>query len=78
MVLVYRQAPDLEILVLHRAAEGPDFEGDWAWTAPARARFPAEPPGECAARELHEEAGIDGVPVRMEGVGSQGSAGEHV
>jgi 8-oxo-dGTP pyrophosphatase MutT (NUDIX family) len=69
MVLVYRQAPELEILVLHRAAVGPDFEGDWAWTAPAGARFPAEPPGECAARELREVAGIGAVPVRMDGVG---------
>ncbi len=58
-VLVYRRAPELQVLLLHRAANGPDYEGDWAWTPPAGARFPAEPIDECAARELHEEAGLD-------------------
>ena len=25
----------VELLLLHRNAKGPDFEGDWAWTGPA-------------------------------------------
>ncbi len=58
-IVVYRRTPDLEVLLLHRAAEGPDHEGGWAWTPPAGARFPAEPIDDCAARELHEEIGVD-------------------
>ena len=61
-VVVVRRSPDLEVLLLHRAAAAPDFDGDWAWTPPAGARFPAEPIDECAARELHEEAGLDVQP----------------
>jgi len=45
-------------LLLHRAHEGPDYEGDWAWTPPAGSRFPGEPIGTCAARELEEETGL--------------------
>ncbi len=63
MVVVYRRRPALEVLVLHRAGLGED--GDWAWTPPSGARFPAEPAGECAARELHEETGLDASPVRL-------------
>jgi 8-oxo-dGTP pyrophosphatase MutT (NUDIX family) len=48
-----------ELLVLHRAHEGPDFDGDWAWTPPAGARRPDEAIDDCAARELREEAGLD-------------------
>ena len=65
-VIVYRRTPQLEVLLLHRAAEGPDYEGDWAWTPPAGARFPAEPIDDCAARELHEEIGLDFVPELVE------------
>jgi RimJ/RimL family protein N-acetyltransferase/8-oxo-dGTP pyrophosphatase MutT (NUDIX family) len=58
----------LEVLVLHRAGLGET--GDWAWTPPSGARFPAEPPEECAARELQEETGLEGAPVRVSGAGS--------
>lgn len=55
--VVYRRAPGLEVLVLHRAGAASD--GDWAWTPPGGARFPAEPIEHCAVRELHEEAGLE-------------------
>ena len=48
-----------EVLLLHRAHEGPDYEGDWAWTPPSGARQPGESPEECARRELREEAGLE-------------------
>lgn len=59
-VVVYRtaqQAP--EVLLLHRAHEGPDFEGDWAWTPPSGARYPGEGILDCAERELREETGLE-------------------
>jgi len=56
-VVVYRRAPAIEVLVLHRT--GAATKGDWAWTPPGGARFPAEPVEQCAARELHEEVGLD-------------------
>lgn len=65
-VVVFRRAPDLQVLLLHRAAVEPDFDGDWAWTPPAGARFPAEPIDECAARELHEESGLDVEPIPVD------------
>lgn len=61
-IVVYRRQPELQVLLLHRAHSGPDYEGDWAWTPPAGARFPAEPIEHCAARELHEEVGLDANP----------------
>jgi 8-oxo-dGTP pyrophosphatase MutT (NUDIX family) len=49
-----------EFLLLHRMAPGgPDYEGDWAWTPPAGARQPGEPPDAAAARELREETSLD-------------------
>lgn len=62
-VVVRRPGPagDSEVLVLHRQARGVDFEGDWAWTAPAGCRQPGEAVYPAALRELAEEAGIDGV-----------------
>ncbi|MBM7786089.1 NUDIX domain-containing protein [Tenggerimyces flavus] len=58
-VVVFRRASTgLELLVLHRAHSGPEYEGDWAWTPPTGARFPGEDVLVCAARELHEEAGL--------------------
>ena len=66
-VVVYRRTPDLEVLLLHRAGNGPDYDGDWAWTPPAGARFPAEPIDDCASRELHEETGLDLEPQRLDG-----------
>lgn len=44
-------------MILHRT--GTASEGDWAWTPPGGARFPAEQIEHCAARELHEEIGLD-------------------
>ena len=65
------QAPgEMEYLMLHRAARGPDYEGDWAWTPPSGARLPGEPVLTAAQRELVEEAGISGaelVPVDLSG-----------
>jgi 8-oxo-dGTP pyrophosphatase MutT (NUDIX family) len=59
-VVVFRRAADgVELLLLHRAIEGPDYAGDWAWTPPAGARLPGEPIERCARRELREEAGLD-------------------
>ncbi len=49
----------LELLTLRRAARGPLFEGDWAWTCPAGCRQPGEAVYPGALRELAEEAGIE-------------------
>jgi len=59
-VVVWREGDGgREFLVLHRAHFGLEFAGDWAWTPPSGARQPGEPPDEAAARELHEEAGLE-------------------
>jgi RimJ/RimL family protein N-acetyltransferase/8-oxo-dGTP pyrophosphatase MutT (NUDIX family) len=58
-IVVYRQAPDLQLLVLHHSDQGPEDKGDWAWTPPGGTRFPAEPIAECATRELYEETGLE-------------------
>ncbi|MEV6967712.1 GNAT family N-acetyltransferase [Hamadaea sp. NPDC051192] len=64
-VVVRRPGPDgLEFLLLHRTHEGPDYEGDWAWTSPSGARHPGEPVLTGAARELAEEAGLQGLDLR--------------
>ena len=47
-----------EFLILHRAHQGPTYDGDWAWTPPAGARQPGESIEACARRELYEEAGL--------------------
>jgi len=58
-IVVYRQNKGhQEFLVLHRAFNHPNFEGDWAWTPPSGARYPGEPVRECAVRELKEETGL--------------------
>lgn len=59
-VVVRRPGPDgdVELLMLHRNANGPDFDGDWAWTSPAGARQPGEAVFTAALRELEEEAGL--------------------
>ncbi len=49
-----------EFLVLHRNSDGPEYEGDWAWTSPAGCRQPGEPVYPAALRELEEEAGLRG------------------
>lgn len=73
-VVVYRRAPEVEVLVLHRSAGGAAFEGDWAWTPPAGTRFPAEPIDHCAARELHEKLGLDLQPQPVEKANEAGWA----
>jgi len=61
-VVVRRPRRDgLDYLLLHRNANGAAFEGDWAWTAPAGARQPAEAVLPAALRELAEEAGPTGL-----------------
>lgn len=58
-VIVYRQSRrSIEFLLLHRAHQGVDYEGDWAWTPPSGARLPGEHPHDCARRELEEETGL--------------------
>lgn len=60
-VVVRAQSPDgWRYLVLHRSHNGPDYEGEWAWTPPAGARFPGEGIEACAKRELEEETGLKG------------------
>ena len=59
-IIVYRRTGDqVEFLILHRAHHGIAYEGDWAWTPPAGARWPGEPPDEGAQRELKEETGLE-------------------
>ena len=63
-VVVWRRVgAAVELLVLHRAHEGPEYEGDWAWTPPAGARKPREDLHGCALRELKEETGLE-IPIR--------------
>lgn len=62
-VVVRRPGPDgIEVLLLHRAINGVEFAGDWAWTAPAGCRQPGEAVYPAALRELAEEAGLVGQP----------------
>lgn len=56
--LVWRQQPQLEVLLLHRSAFGESFAGDWAWTTPGGARQADERAAVTAARELFEETGL--------------------
>ncbi len=57
-VVFRREGDGIEILLLHRSENGPDYEGDWAWTPPSGARQPEEAIDACARRELWEEAGL--------------------
>ena len=57
-ILVWRRAPQLEVLLLHRRVFGEVFVGDWAWTTPGGAREPDESSDATAARELYEETGL--------------------
>lgn len=61
-IVVYRRregpAEGIEFLILHRAHEGPDYAGEWAWTPPSGSRLPGEPVDSCARRELLEETGL--------------------
>jgi aminoglycoside 6'-N-acetyltransferase len=54
----FDDAGEIKLLALHRAANGPDYEGEWAWTSPAGARQPGEAIFAAALRELAEETGI--------------------
>lgn len=59
-IVVFRRQPDgPELLMLHRAHHGADYEGDWAWTPPAGARLPGEAVEASARRELLEETGLE-------------------
>lgn len=61
-VVVRRSGSDsTDMLLLHRAARGVAFEGDWAWTSPAGCRQPGEAVYPAALRELAEEAGLAGL-----------------
>lgn len=67
-VVVHR--PDGRVLLLHRAVNGTDFDGDWAWTPPAGSRQPGEAIVQATLRELAEESGLTGVelvPVDLSG-----------
>jgi predicted metal-dependent hydrolase len=60
-----------QYLILHRrAAGGPEYEGDWAWTPPSGARLPGEPPDEAARRELREETGLE-LPITQTHLGRE-------
>lgn len=70
-IVVYRRVQgtqDIEFLILHRALEGPDHEGDWAWTPPSGARLPNEDVDVCARRELWEETQLT-IPIRRTEIG---------
>ena len=70
-IIVYRSGPQgIEFLLLHRAHQGPDYEGDWAWTPPAGARWPNEPVDECARRELYGGGRLD-PPLRATALGQE-------
>jgi 8-oxo-dGTP pyrophosphatase MutT (NUDIX family) len=76
-IVVYRQgAQGIEFLLLHRAHNGPDYDGEWAWTPPAGARLPNEPVAECARRELFEETGLT-LPMQDTGLGKESWAIYH-
>ena len=58
-VVVRRERAGTELLCLHRAGEGPAYDGDRGWTPPSGCRQPGEPVLAAALRALGEEAGID-------------------
>ncbi len=57
VAVIVRRGEDL--LILHRAHEGPDYAGSWAWGPPAGARHPGEDVFACGRRELREETGLE-------------------
>jgi 8-oxo-dGTP pyrophosphatase MutT (NUDIX family) len=70
-VVVWRDHGDeRQYLILHRrAAGGPDYEGDWAWTPPSGLRDPEERVDDAAKRELQEETGLE-LPVTSTDLGA--------
>ena len=58
IVIYRRQQGQAEFLILHRAHNGPEYEGEWAWTPPSGARLPNEAIDDRARRELLEETGL--------------------
>ena len=60
LIVVYRRILErIEYLVLHRAHNGPEYEGDRAWGPPSGSRDPGETIDDCARRELREETGLE-------------------
>ena len=60
VVVWARTAEGPRFLLLHRAHLEDPAASDWAWGPPAGARLPGEAIDACAARELLEEAGLQG------------------
>jgi 8-oxo-dGTP pyrophosphatase MutT (NUDIX family) len=58
IVVASRTRQGWRYLLLHRAHDGPDYDGDWAWTPPSGCRKPGEEITACAIRELGEETGL--------------------
>ena len=60
LIVVYRRILGrIEYLVLQRAHNGPEYEGDWAWGPPSGSHDPGETIDDCARRELREETGLE-------------------
>lgn len=64
IVVFRREHGETRFLVLHRADQGPEFAGDWAWGPPSGGREPGEPIDQCATRELLEETSLGLHPQR--------------
>jgi 8-oxo-dGTP pyrophosphatase MutT (NUDIX family) len=65
-VVVTSQSPTgMRVLLLH-PSDIDGNHGDWGWVPPGGCREPGEDIAACAARELIEETGIDGVPDPIE------------
>src|ERR1700722_21017802 len=62
-----------EYLMLHRALQGPDYEGDWAWTPPSGSRQPGESVLAAARRELTEETGLVAAALDLRGLDPRGA-----
>ena len=58
VIVFRRKGQEREFLILHRAAHGRNFDGDWAWGPPSGSRLPDEAFDRCAKRELLEATGL--------------------